>query len=112
MPLIIAAIKSGTDPQAPLPQATFHRTLEDPIYCPRCQATYMLVVDYDRAVGHHFHEESRRHVTMLRKAVFTDHATDHHTTHFETNGVTVVRHSPPRPKPTVESLKPLTRHIN
>ena len=62
----IAAIKTGTDPVVPLPVAAFHRTLEEPIYCPKCEATYNLVVDYDWAVSRH----------------------------FETNGVVVVGHRP------------------
>jgi hypothetical protein len=87
--MIIAAIKSGTDPIAPLPPATFHRWLEDPIYCPKCEATYMLVVDYDWAISRFFEEESRRHISILRKAIFRGHAHDHRITHFETNGVVV-----------------------
>jgi hypothetical protein len=106
--MIIAAIRSGTDPIAPLPPATFHRTLEDPITCPKCEATYMLVLDYDHAVARHFDSDARRHLTMLRKAVFLDHALDHRTTHFETNGIVVTSHSPTRPA----SLEPLTRLIN
>jgi hypothetical protein len=99
MPLIIAAIRSGTDPAAPLPPAAFHRWLEDPIYCPKCEATYMLVVDYDHATSRHFGNESRRHLAILRKAVFQGHSTDHRVTHFETNGVVVTSHTPPTPIP-------------
>jgi hypothetical protein len=73
--MIIAAIRSGTDPVAPLPPAAFHRTLEEPIYCPKCEATYMLVVDYDWAVSRHFENESRRHITLLRKTIFRGHST-------------------------------------
>jgi hypothetical protein len=104
----IAAIKSGTDPIAPLPRATFHRTLEEPIYCPKCEATYNLVVDYDWAVSRYFGNESRRHLAMLRKSITMGHTTDHRVTHYESNGVTVVGHAPPNP---VE-LKPLTKLIN
>ena len=107
--LIIAAIRSGTDPIAALPPATFHRTLEDPIYCPKCEASYNLVVDYDQAISRHFEAESRRHLTMLRKAVMMGHSTDHRITHFETNGVVVIPH--PTPKPTIP-LEPLTKLIN
>jgi hypothetical protein len=106
--MIIAAIRSGTDPIAPLPPATFHRTLEDPIHCPKCEATYMLVLDYDHAIARHFDADSRRHLTMLRKAVFLDHALDHRTTHFETNGVVVTSHTPTPPP----SLEPLTKLLN
>jgi hypothetical protein len=93
--MILAAIKSGTDPAGPLPPATFHRTLEDPIYCPRCEATYMLIADYDWAISRHFDEESRRHISLLRKTIFRGHAVGHRITHFETNGVVVVSHTPP-----------------
>jgi len=106
--MIIAAIRSGTDPLAPLPPATFHRWLEDPITCPKCEATYMLVLDYDQAVARHFDSDSRRHLTMLRKAVFLDHSLDHRTTHFETNGVAVTHHTPNPPT----SLEPLTKLVN
>jgi hypothetical protein len=106
--MIIAAIRSGTDPVAPLPAAAFHRTLEDPIYCPKCDASYNLVVDYDHAIARHFTEDSRRHLSMLRKAIFLDHAAAHRTTHFESNGVTVTRHTE---KPPL-SLSPLTTLIN
>jgi hypothetical protein len=95
--MIIAAIRSGTDPVAPLPQAAFHRTLEEPIYCPKCEATYMLVVDYDWAVSRHFENESRRHITLLRKTIFRGHSHGHHITHFETNGVVVTLHAAPVP---------------
>jgi len=105
--MIIAAIKSGTDPVAPLPPATFHRTLEDPIYCPKCEATYNLIADYDWAISRHFEDESRRHITMLRKAIFRGHSVGHRITHFETNGVAVTHHTEPRPIP----LPPIPPHI-
>ena len=110
--MIIAAIRSGTDPTGPLPPATFHRTLEDPIYCPKCEASYNLVVDYDQAVSRHFEEESRRHLTMLRKAIFAGHSTDHRITHFETNGVVVTSHAKSKPPTSLEALEPATKHIN
>jgi len=113
MSLIIAAIKSGTDPIGPLPPAAFHRWLEDPIYCPKCEATYVLVVDYDQAISRHFAEESRRHVTMLRKSITLGHSTDHRVSHFETNGVVVTPHTLPKPEPTPSiTAKPLTKLIN
>jgi hypothetical protein len=105
---IIAAIKSGTDPAGPLPPAAFHRTLEDPIYCPKCEATYMMVVDYDWAISRHFEEESRRHVSMLRKSIFRGHSVGHRITHFETNGVVV--HAITTPKPFDPPL--LTKLVN
>jgi hypothetical protein len=106
--MIIAAIRSGTDPIAPLPPAAFHRWLEDPICCPKCEAAYILVLDYDHAISRHFPNDSRRHLAMLRKAVFQGHATDHRVTHFETNGVAVTSHTPPPPLP----VELLTKLIN
>jgi hypothetical protein len=110
--MLIAAIKSGTDPVAPLPPASFHRTLEDPIYCPKCDATYMLIVDYDWAISRHFDDESRRHLSMLRKTIFRGHSAGHRITHFETNGVTVTAHTAPNASLDLTVLKPATRLIN
>jgi hypothetical protein len=112
MSQIIAAIKSGTDPVAPLPPGAFHRTLEEPIYCPKCEATYMLVVDYDWAVSRHFERESARHLAILRKTVFRGHTVGHRITHFETNGVVVTGHAPAPAKASIEDLKPVTKLIN
>ena len=94
MPLLIAAILTGTDPVGPLPEASFHRTLEDQLICPKCDATYNLVVDYDQAVGRFFEQESRALITMLRKAIFRGHGFGHRITHFETNGVIVKTYPP------------------
>lgn len=110
--MIIAAIRSGTDPAAPLPPASFHRWLEDPIYCPKCEATYMLVASYDDAISRHFANDSRRHLQMLRKAVMLGHATDHRITHFETNGVIVTPHPNPRPATPLEELPVATKRVN
>ncbi len=108
--MIIAAIRSGTDPAAPLPPAAFHRWLEDPIYCPKCEATYILVLPYDDAISRHFANDSRRHLQMLRKAVMLGHSTDHRISHFETNGGVVTSH--PTPKPTANlATPPLTNRI-
>jgi hypothetical protein len=109
--MTIAAIRSGTDPVGPLPAGSFHRWLEDPIYCPKCEATYMLVVDYDHAISRHFDESSRRHLSLLRKAVFQGHGTDHRVTHFETNGVVVTSHIKPKPE-LLATIQPLTKLIN
>lgn len=106
---IIVAIKSGTDPIAPLPAAAFHRTLETPLYCPRCEATYFLLADYDWAVSRHFEEESRHHLTLLRKTIRHGHDHGHRITQFDTNGVIVTRHTRPDAPPSVRDLKPLTR---
>ena len=105
---IIAAIKSGTDPVAPLPAAAFHRTLDTPLYCPKCEATYFLLADYDWAISRHFEEESRHHLTLLRKTIRHGHDFGHRITHFETNGVVVARHTQPDPRPSIEDLKPIT----
>ena len=110
--MILTAIKSGTDPVAPLPPAALHRTLEEPIYCPKCEATYMLVADYDWAISRHFESESRRHITLLRKTIFRGHAHGHHITHFETNGVVVTNHAAPAAPTPLESLQPVTKRIN
>jgi hypothetical protein len=90
----IAAIKLGSDPIAPLPPASFHRTLEEPLYCPKCEATYSLIADFDWAISRHFEEESRRHLSLLKKTIFRGHSAGHRITHFETNGVTVTAHTP------------------
>lgn len=94
MPLTLAAIRSGTDPVGKLPLAAFHRTLEDPILCPKCDASYNLVVDFDQANSRFFAEESRPLILLLRKAVFMGHSTDHRVTHFETSGVIVKSFTP------------------
>ena len=110
--MILTAIKSGTAPVAPLPPAAFHRTLEEPIYCPKCEASYMLVADYDWAISRHFESESRRHITMLRKTIFRGHVHGHHITHLETNGVVVTAHTAPKPPTPLEDLPPATKLIN
>jgi hypothetical protein len=89
MPLTIAAIRSGTDPVGKLPAAAFHRTLETPILCPKCDVTYNLIVDFDQSNGRWFSDESRPLITLLRKAIFMGHSTDHRVTHLETSGVIV-----------------------
>jgi hypothetical protein len=48
---------------------------------------------------------------MLRKAVMLGHATNHHITHFETNGVVVTPHTIPKPV-SLDTLKPASKHIN
>ena len=110
---VLAAIRTGTEPAAPLPPASFHRTLEEPVYCPKCEAAYLLICDYDWATSRHFEAESRRHLAMLRKQIFLDHAIDHRTSHYETNGVVVTRHEAPQrePRPDARTLKPLTERV-
>jgi hypothetical protein len=89
MKLTIAAIRSGTDPVGRLPEGAFHRWLEDPIYCQKCDAAYNLVVPWDDAVSKFFAEQSRPLITMLRKAVQLGHGNNHRVSHFETSGVVV-----------------------
>ena len=89
MRLKIAAIRSGTDPVGKLPDGAFHRWLDEPLNCPKCEASYILVVDYDQSLGRFFADESRKLVMLLKKAVFMGHGNDHRVTHFETEGVVV-----------------------
>ena len=67
MRLKIAAIRSGTDPVGKLPEGAFHRWLDEPLNCPKCEASYNLVVDYDQAVGRFFADESRKLVMLLKR---------------------------------------------
>jgi hypothetical protein len=111
----IAAIRLGTDPVAPLPPAAFHRTLEELLYCPKCEAAYSLVVDYDWAVTRYFPDESRRYVALLKRTIARGHASGHLVTHMETNGVAVTLHAAPDAQHIVEplsKLRPITPHIN
>src|ERR1700729_4164293 len=89
MPLRIAAIRSGSDPVRKLTGGSFPRALETPLICPKCDATYNLMVDYDQSVNRWFSEDSRPLITLLAKAIFMGHSTDHRVTHFETEGVIV-----------------------
>jgi len=87
--LTIAAIRSGTEPVGELPEGAFHRWLETPLGCPKCDVSYNLVVDWEWANGRFFEEESRGLVRMLKKAIFMGHSSGHRVTHFETAGVVV-----------------------
>ena len=95
MHLKIAAIRSGTDPVGKLPEGSFPRTLETQLTCPKCDATYNLVVDWDQAADRWFEESSRPLITLLKKAIFLGHGTDHRVTHFETEGVVVTSFTKP-----------------
>jgi hypothetical protein len=77
------------EPVGKLPEAAFHRTLETPLGCPRCDASYNLIVDWEQASGRRFEEESRGLVRMLKKAIQMGHASGHAVSHFETSGVVV-----------------------
>jgi hypothetical protein len=89
MPLRIAAIRSGTDPLRKLGGSSFSRALEDQIICPKCDAAYNLLVDWDESISRWFADESRPLIKLLTKAIFMGHGTGHRVTHFETAGVIV-----------------------
>lgn len=96
--ITIAAIRSGTDPVAPLPEGAFHHWLETALGCPKCNVSYNLVVPYDQATSRWFAEESRNPIRMLTKAIHMGHSTGHRVSHFETSGVVVKGH-PAKPAP-------------
>jgi len=100
MSLVIAAIRTGHDPVGKLPDAAFHRTLETQLLCPKCDAAYNLVVDYNASIGRFFEEESRRPILMLKKAIMQGHGNGHRVAHFETAGVVVTSFTAPKPEPT------------
>ncbi len=100
MNLRIAAIRSGSDPLRKLTGGGFHRALETPLICPKCDATYNLMVDWDQSIDRWFPEESRPLIKLLAKAIFMGHSTDHRVTHFETEGVVVESLTAPRPSAT------------
>lgn len=106
MNLRIAAIRSGFDPIRKLTGSSFHRTLETQLICPKCDATYNLIVDWDHSANRWFPEESRPLIKLLAKAIFMGHSTDHRVTHFETAGVVVESVTAPQPQP------PLSTRIN
>ena len=113
MPLTIAAIRVGTDPVGKLPEASFHRWLETQLLCPKCDATYNLVCDYNAATGRHFAEESRRLILMLKKAIAMSHGNDHRISHFETSGVVVTSFANAAvaaEEPRISAFPPLPRH--
>ena len=97
MPLTIAAIRTGHDPVGKLPEGAFHTTLDRQLVCPKCSATYNLVVDYSASVSRFFKQESHRLLLMLQKAIHLGHANGHRCSHFETAGVVVTSHLPERP---------------
>ena len=113
MSLVIAAIRTGHDPVGKLPEAAFHRTLEQQINCPKCDATYNLVLDYNAATSRFFEEESRRPIMMLRKAIMLGHANNHRVVHFETAGVVVTSFTVPAKEEPVkqESTKQVPKSL-
>jgi hypothetical protein len=99
--LKIAAVRSGTDPIGPLPSGSFPTTLDAQLVCPKCDATYSLIADWDQANDRRFEERSQPLIRMLKKSVMLSHGNDHRVTHFETEGVVVlslVRETPSEPK--------------
>jgi hypothetical protein len=63
-------------------------------------------------VTRYFQDESRRHLSVLKKAITQSHGEGHRITHFETNGVAITRHTPPEPARPLEVIPPITKHIN
>ena len=112
MKLTIAAIRSGTDPVGALPMGAFHRWLEEPVHCPKCDVSYNLVVEWDQANDRFFPESSRRLITMLRRAVFQGHDAGHRITHFETSGAVVRSFTKADPPPELKvTTKPASTRI-
>ncbi|HTD97556.1 MAG TPA: hypothetical protein VK627_11510 [Edaphobacter sp.] len=89
MNLKIAAIRSGFDPVRKLSSGSFHRWLESPLICPKCDVTYNLAVDWDQSSDRWFPRDSLPLIRLLSKAIFMGHSTNHRVTHFETEGVVV-----------------------
>ena len=89
MKLKIAAIRSGSDPVGKLPGGSFHRWLETPLICPKCDVTYNMAVEWEQANDRFFQESSRSLINLLKKAILMGHAGDHQVAHFETTGVVV-----------------------
>ena len=99
MSLTIAAIRTGHDPVGKLPEGAFHRWLDSQVVCPKCDATYNLVCDYDASIDRFFDRDSRRLIMMLKKAIFMGHGDGHWVVHLETSGVVVKSFGePPRRK--------------
>ncbi len=109
MSLVIAAIRTGHDPVGKLPEAAFHCQLDTQLACPKCSATYNLIVDYAASVGRHFEEESRRPIMMLRKAIMLGHGNGHRIAHFETAGVVVTSFSDPKAEASAKPDSSATR---
>ena len=97
MDLTIAAIRSGTDPIGKLPPGAFHRWLDEPINCPKCDASYNLVAEWDQATNR-WPSKTAPAATSSSSAKPSSWATstDHRVTHFETSGVIVKSITPPQ----------------
>jgi hypothetical protein len=99
MNLRIAAIRSGSEPVRKFSSGSFHRWLETPLACPKCDATYNLAVDWDQSIDRWVPETSRPLITLLKKAIMMSHSTNHRITHFETEGVIVESVTPTSTQP-------------
>ena len=106
MPLTIAAIRTGHDSVGALPYGAFHTTLDRQLVCPKCSASYNLVVDYATSVGRFFERDSHRLILMLQKAIHLGHANGHRVAHFETAGIVVTSHVPERSPAADVSAQP------
>ena len=51
---MIAAIRSGAEPGGKLPEGAFHKWLEEPIRCSKCEVTYNVVAEWDWAASRWF----------------------------------------------------------
>ena len=95
MKRVVAAVRTGHDPVGKLPEAAFHRQLDEQVVCPKCDATYNLLVDFDWSVSRFFEAESRQLIAMLRKCIMRGHGFGHQVLHFETAGVVVTAFGEP-----------------
>ena len=97
MRLVLAAIKTEHDPVGKLPEASFHTQLDTQLTCPKCDATYNLIVDFQASVDRFFPQQAQPLIAKLSKAIFMGHADGHRVLHFETAGVVVTSHTTPAP---------------
>jgi hypothetical protein len=89
MKLKLAAIRSGAEPVGKLPGGSFHRWLDMPLICPKCDVTYNVAVEWEQANDRFFEESSRPLINLLKKAIIMGHSKNHQAAHFETSGVVV-----------------------
>jgi hypothetical protein len=103
MKLKLAAIRSGADPQSPLP--AMPRWLPEPLACPRCDVTYNLVADWDQAHDRFFDSEAAPLIQRLRTAVTLGHSKGHRAAQFETTGSGITAFEAPADASLNTSLK-------
>ncbi|MFT4112126.1 hypothetical protein [Silvibacterium sp.] len=94
MKLKLAAIRSGTEPVGGLPGGTFHRWIDPPLLCPKCDVTYNVAAEWDHAVDRFFEDQARPLIQMLKKTIILGHIHGHKMTHLETSGVVVTAVTP------------------